>query len=46
MKNKLVQEELLFSIIEHTVFKDDEDDFYYDDYCYDDYCYDLNFNFN
>jgi len=41
MKNKLVQEELLFSIIEHTVFKDDEDDFYYyDDYCYDDYCYD------
>ena len=33
MKNKLVQEELLFSIIEHTVFKNDEDDFYY----YDDY---------
>jgi hypothetical protein len=38
MKNKLVQEELLFSIIEHTVFKDDDNDFYYyDDYCYDDY---------
>src|ERR1700735_1042967 len=33
MKNKLVQEELLFSIIEHMVFKDD------DDYCYD-YDYD------
>src|SRR5882762_7722834 len=32
MKNKLVQEEILFSIIEHTVFKDD--DFYYD-YDYD-----------
>src|SRR5882757_90442 len=31
MKNKLVQEELLFSIIEHTVFKDDENDFYYYD---------------
>jgi len=50
MKNKLVQEELLFSIIEHTVFKDDEDDFYYyDDYCYDDYCYDydnLDINYN
>src|SRR6266576_1068468 len=29
MKNKLVQEELLFSIIEHTVFKDDEKDIYY-----------------
>ena len=27
MKNKLVQEELLFSIIEHTVFKDDGTDF-------------------
>jgi hypothetical protein len=45
MKNKLVQEELLFSIIEHTVFKDDEDDFYYyDDYCYDDYCYDYDYD--
>src|SRR5882757_1394015 len=31
MKNKLVQEELLFSIIEHTVFKDDDNDFYYYD---------------
>src|SRR6266550_1740069 len=45
MKNKLVQEELLFSIIEHTVFKDDEKDFYYyDDYCYDDYCYDYDYD--
>ena len=45
MKNKLVQEELLFSIIEHTVFKDDENDFYYyDDYCYDDYCYDYDYD--
>ena len=45
MKNKLVQEELLFSIIEHTVFKNDEDDFYYyDDYCYDDYCYDYDYD--
>jgi len=40
MKNKLVQEELLFNIIEHTVFKDEDDFDYYDDYCYDDYCYD------
>ena len=40
MKNKLVQEELLFNIIEHTVFKDDD----YYDYCYDDYCYDYDYN--
>jgi hypothetical protein len=45
MKNKLVQEELLFSIIEHTVFKDD-DFYYYDDYCYDDYCYDYDYNYD
>jgi len=43
MKNKLVQEELLFSIIEHMVFKDD-DFYYYDDYCYDDYCYDYDYD--
>src|SRR6266404_5346892 len=39
MKNKLVQEELLFSIIEHTVFK-----YYYNDYYYDDYCYDYDYD--
>lgn len=45
IKNKLVQEEFLFSIIEHIVFKYDEDDFYYyDDYCYDDYCYDYDYD--
>jgi len=44
MKNKLVQEELLFSIIEHMVFKDDDDFYYYDDYCYDDYCYDYDYD--
>jgi hypothetical protein len=47
MKNKLVQEELLFSIIEHMVFKYDEDDlYYYDDYCYDDYYDNLDIYYN
>ena len=47
MKNKLVQEELLFSIIEHIAFKNDDDDFYYyDDYCYDDYCYDYDYDYD
>jgi len=38
MKNKLVQEELLFSIMKHWVLKD-----YDDDYCYD-YGYDYDYD--
>jgi len=38
MKNKLVQEELLFSIIKHPVLKD------YEDYCYDYDNLDINYD--
>jgi hypothetical protein len=42
MKNKLVQEELLFSIMNHWILKNY---YFYDDYCYD-YGYDYDFDYN